>query len=274
MSPGSSLIDVGVDYLTLVSTTEKSTFLLSSKAELLLRSQRRQGSKIKGWSSFGYSGFQAQGIQFGGRHDGCIVRLSGELARDEWWSFYEVADKITRVDLQATVKVNISPHELVARHYKQAKRKWRGRRDGPTLTYIQDTNRGATLYVGKRSSDVMFRIYNKEVESGDPRYESCVRYEGEFKNVAGPWAIAPLCDGKLVAPAVCNCLNQMLSARGVVPWLPTGYIGLKIRPQKAPTDAERKLQWLEQSIRPTVNFLLDYYPREVILKALGLSDLA
>jgi DNA relaxase NicK len=131
---------------------------------------------------------------------------------------------------------------------------------------------GYTLYIGKRSSRVYARLYNKEVESDDAYYEGAWRYECELHNATATetaqelhYSLFPL------EEAICSAVWSYWHGKGVRPVFDTFPTGMEIvLPRREETTIERSIRWLETQVRPTVAKLVALGYTSSVLDALGL----
>lgn len=268
------ITEAGVDWLTVTAQGADARLGLGVCARRRARSISDEGNQILPWTFSGYQGFRTKGLQWGERYDSTIVRLTSDEARWQWWDFYQLAENVTRVDWQVTHRTDKHPYKRILDHHKEVKRFWRGRRDGPTLTLITDDREGATLYIGKRSSRIMLRAYNKHAQSMDQRYEGCVRYEVEMKERVGVSMMAKLDSGVDVLPGLISSVHEMFSVRGVSPPFTTESSPFACEWHQSATDVAKKRSWLRNQVRPTVSFLIDYVGMAAICEDLGLHTFA
>lgn len=263
--------DIGIDYLTLVALDHAEADSLSSMAYSMCRSQVRRGFQESPWGGMGYKGFKTEGLQWGERDDGVIVRLSGELSKWEWWDYYQVCNHATRVDFQTTVAVELPTNLVVQQHYAQARRFWSTRCDGPTVTLMKDNLGGATLYIGKRQSRQLLRCYAKDAQSKSPTWSMCVRYEGEFHDCRARMLLEGLSNATDAPRVIAATVHEMFGTRGVSPRFVINRAGLQCKPTMMPTDVDRKLAWLETQVKPSVQWLLDHVSVDQVISVLGLG---
>jgi hypothetical protein len=269
------LIEAGIDYMTVTASGSDERLGLGVCARRQARKIADNGNIIQPWSFSGYQGFRTKGLQWGERFDSTIIRVSSDVARWDWWEFFQLSENVTRTDWQVTYRSEVDPQRRVMDHHKQARRHWRGRRDGPTITMVQDDRGGATLYLGKRQSRMYLRCYNKAAESGLDHYERCVRYEVEMKDRMAKSMMASLSSGIDVQPAIVSTVHQMFQVRGISPpWKPTGEpLTQDNGPTSAP-DVAIKRRWLREQVRPSVEFLVQHVGFAAIAEDLGLQTFA
>lgn len=175
------VISTGCDWITGVATEAQSSTSLSLWVGPVLDYEQRRGNVIKAWGMAGFSGWSVGEVQVGQRGPEMMVRLSSEQAMRNWRKVYEVCDNITRLDWQITFKPKRPVRQFIHSKYRQALHHSKKLVRGPSVTLVTGSDGGDTLYLGKRQSDVMGRLYNKGVESKDLTLEGYARAELELK---------------------------------------------------------------------------------------------
>lgn len=270
-----ALVDAGVDWITVTQFPRFGDEVLTDVAEPMLASERSIGGYIRPWSSYGYEGFHCGRVDVGVRHDGQIVRLSGERARVDWRKVYRVASGCSRIDLQMTFRILSGGHKEIRKHHRSARRHRPKAGKPAVVTLVSGTDGACTLYLGKRSSNKMGRIYDKFAESGLDHYRHCVRFEVEFKGRMAK-AIAFNLFRQVNDAEVCSVvLPGFFRMRGVTSrcFGEVSYpeiTALEPFPSEYVTDVRKSLRWLDVSVRPTVQRLIEYGHYEEALAALGL----
>lgn len=117
----------------------------------------------------------------------------------------------------------------------------------------------------------MGRIYDKFLESSGTYPPGSWRWEIEFKREeAEAWHRRIL--EKHFGPAdVAATVAARFARFGVTPNFRSPTTAQLPTIPRAETDAERKLAWLKQQVRPTIRFLSQHYTRDELLIALGLD---
>lgn len=269
------VVNAGIDYITLTAMQPSQAFVLSTKAHQLLRQEIAAGNMQRPWGMAGYEGWRAGPVQWGERVDGVITRLSGNAAATNWWELYQASDNVSRIDLQVTVRTDHDPTKEVMAEYRAVKKRWANRGDGPTITIWRSGAQGITVYLGKRSSRLMCRIYNKHAESGLDHWQGCVRYEVEFKSVAALSAIGSIVDHGIVHDNIVSRVHAIVRDRGgLCRWSVNNPSSAVVEAPKMATDRDRQLQWLRVQVRPTVQSLLDQGLDDDVYASLGLPNQA
>jgi len=229
---------------------------------------------LEHWAWQGYVGWQAGQISWGGRLDGVIIRVSGDLAGAYWRENLPIGHNVSRLDVAVDVWWDEEPDTMIAEHNIDTlearmianHRRWK-------VACVNGYGDGDTLYIGSRTSAEYIRIYNKEKKSdGNEQYKGCTRYETELHDEA---ALALIHRGGARRGSSAFLLGEvssLLHRRGV------GVLSslLSSEPcnpavRRAPTSDERKLEWLRTQVQPTVKSLLTRHDMGTILAALGLD---
>jgi DNA relaxase NicK len=266
------VVSAGIDWITLTRKHNNYGSRLLRLIDKTFAEEHARGFLKSGFSASGYTGFKCGRLQFGERSDGHMVRLSGELADAVWWDFYQECDRVTRVDLQVTVRLNREPTLEVKRCHRAFRRAWSKRNDGPTLSWWSDSRGGATCYVGRRASQFYTRIYNKEAESGEECYERCVRYEVEIKGSAAGIAIVKLLECDTIKRGILSGVFTLLSVRGCSPAYAVDIQGSLDEPCRIPSDLEKRLRWFRSGVAPSIR---EFRSRGMIadaIDALGITQ--
>jgi hypothetical protein len=175
------LVHCGVDWITVTALGGERSRSLFGAGEWLLRDAMRLGNMKKPWTMSGFHGYRCGQVQCGTRVDEVMVRLSGDTAKDNWRDVYADADNCTRIDCQATYRLQCEVGPIITRHFDQAKRFSKDRKKAPTLSLLSTNNGPSTLYFNRRISESFGRIYDKGAESGLELLKRCIRYEVEYK---------------------------------------------------------------------------------------------
>jgi hypothetical protein len=267
-----TVLESAVDWLTLTTKTEPATERLQNVATQFARKVEECGNILTAWGVLGYQGWKCGTIAFGRNATGGMMVLSGPDAETVFPHSMTPDVNCTRLDIQVTVRIhpenNLVAHESYAAIIAtkpQARR-------FVTATLLQGSDGGGTCYVGRRASETFGRIYNKRIESGDPDYQGCWRYEVEYKRDAANHIARLLPAGAERSAAILNFVHRHYSERGVVPpWRPDGKYSPGI-PRRTASDTERRLRWLREQVAPSVAALRKLGYIDQVLDSLGLRD--
>lgn len=181
--PRVQTLDTSIDWITATWTEEAEYWrLFEGMVEVLMQSAGDNGDGKK-WQWLSYKGFQGPGYRYGSRYDSHIMQLSSHVASELWREVVMAEGKVTRLDLQVTVKLPDADPTLAKACYD-----WiLGNNDltgrARYFTYITNSQGGDTLTVNKRSSSRYARLYDKGAESGSEETGRLWRYELELKAV-------------------------------------------------------------------------------------------
>jgi DNA relaxase NicK len=222
----------------------------------------------------GYFGRKTGSFFVGERTDGYCLRVSGSLAHPAFTSIYRPDMHVSRLDIAVTAWLEPHTPNLGLQALSTARiAKLGGKVKNPaTITHYESDDGGFTLYIGKRSSRVYSRLYNKEVESGDMYYDGAWRYECELHNATATetavelhYTLFPL------EEAISSAVWKYYHEKGVKPVFDPFDNRVEIvLPRREETTIERSLKWLEQQVRPTVARLSTLGYTSSVLGALGL----
>lgn len=273
------VIESQVDWLTVSAHGECSADRLLDLAHSLAKVESTRGNKRKPWRSMGYTGYHVGRVEFGQRDSACtILRLIGQLADDQIGVALSVSDQATRIDLALTHRPEPADPHVGPNAYTLAQMVYAQNPRSALPSATMDGRRGYTFYLGARTSDQYFRLYNKEAEcraSEDPagaqRYAGCWRYELELKggNVRKVAEAAFDVDDR--ADYVQSYLAQYATAHGIPTPFSSGANRVLLPGFRRRSDADTRLAHLEKNVRPTIAWLRDQGKLELALDALGLN---
>ena len=268
----SVVLECGVDWVTATTRNGANRTALANRAEEWLLDRACEGFVTKAWNWNSYAGSMTDGISYGRRDDGFIVRLSGDMARRHWATTVELADNVSRFDLQTTVHDDDTANEHAFHWYSASQLDPRVSSGLVHLKYIENTPRGSSFYIGSRSSDRMFRVYDKGAETDGEYPPGSLRYEIEYK-------------GDRAGGVARRVLRDPHPTQGIFDCLVTAYDSYHIRiPAERPawswrdaavahvTDDQRRLEWLSRCIRPVVGRLSEAFGTSEVLRRLGIYD--
>jgi len=272
------LVESGCDYITATTGAGRSSEQLYGFGRWLVSVEVKNGCKERLTRAGGYHTVTAGSAQIGRRGDGVCLRASSSVAREHWNQIVDLSENVTRFDIQATDKGELTPAERMAKLW-QANPGWtkgKGRRSevkkmvGPSGTEI--------LRIGSRSSERYLRIYDKWLETNDPWYLNCLRFELEMKGeLANNFAVQLTAmedpDSAMRATLLSYCDRKLskLQSAGYLRWPAGNEITCSGSPRPA-QECIRTLRYLTQSVQPCVRRLVDAGLVHEVYEALGLPD--
>lgn len=178
---GTSIFEVGVDYITATARTDDHRQAFHAIGKQLCAEEEKQGSAVRPWRFSGYRGLTADGVSWGVRPEDTIIRLSSNLASEFWTMVFPNSDNVSRLDVQVTVK-EVAPVTKVLQSIRRSTHRGKPGRGRPSKYHFHVERAGPTaITIGSRASDVYLRAYDKGVESGLEYYANTLRYEAELK---------------------------------------------------------------------------------------------
>lgn len=267
------VLEARVDWLTATVGPGYKGAILASRAADWQAKRCAEGYRLKEFRWSGYLGESVDGITWGQREDGSILRLSGEMAHRYHQTALTFASNVSRIDVQVTVQTSdgFTNYASLANALVQDDNRVK---NGMTRTsLIKSTPRGTTSYIGSRSSDRYMRVYDKTAESDGAYPNYSWRYEVEYKKDRAFRVAQEVLRQKGSPEGIRQIVEQAFANYRIaipVPALPPGWRDAGIRQE---TNDERRLAWLQTSIRPMLSKLMEGIDKGTILEALGLDGL-
>lgn len=263
------LVSSGVDWLTATAYRSSDNERFDALGKELVERQAALGHEVKTHKAGGYHGLQTEGVSRGVRHDTFIIRLSSDVAHDSWREVAALATNISRCDVEVTFEFDAPVKDFITRNQALALSHVgaRGRRRNVTL--IQSTTQGDSLYLGKRTSDIYARVYDKGREQKIAPAGTLFRQEVEYKSERAAQVVTHLteaaCELTETTALVCS---YMRSAGLETTW----YDGKRaMAARESHRSKHQKLRWLEQAAKPSVVRLCEAGRVREVIEALGLA---
>lgn len=221
----------------------------------------------------GYEGVVSGGIFVGQRHDGFFVSCSSRPAdKVVRWLDARVW-RLSRLDIAFDLVLGFDADPLIRELFEEAVT-FRDR-----ITYgfrkrvrlVDGAGDGDTLYIGSRSSGVFMRVYNKEKESGEPRYKGVVRFEVQFNGPVAADMGKKLAQGAYNVSVMAATTLEAFRRAGVDIRAGDGtgeYVRWHVQTPKVDDDAQVK--WLKKQVGPVARRLENFYGEGFIADILEL----
>lgn len=261
--------DMAVDYITATVKSKSDSYQLVWLGTELFRTQGLYGNRPRPFGMSGFKGWKCGAVDTATRDDEYMLRVSGGAAASAWKQIVPLADHVSRLDLQATVKVTSGTTRRIERHRRAARAHATKMHDKPIVRWVADHRGGYTLYLGARESICFGRIYDKYAHTQLDHYRDCVRYEVQYHNKLATSLATGLSRESSSLSHTAAYISQFFRGRGValdLPWDDKATYCCS-RPR---SDDEKTLGWIEASVRPSVIRLVDAGKGEEVLRALGL----
>jgi|NitcycUWRBECK01A_1040262.scaffolds.fasta_scaffold00004_2 hypothetical protein len=247
-----TITSAGIDYLTCSSTNPRTIKEYEHAFATSAMDYRRAGTSPRRGGFHGYAGMRLPDTSILTRDNRTLYIASGSGAQ-RGWKLARTGDNCSRIDIQVTARVpggDVSEYINTQHNGVRSARTLRGHTQHTRYEVVDGV--GQTLYIGKRSSDLFIRIYDKFAESGDEAYKGCVRLEIEYKGKRSAAIWRALADGSLSLRAMMAMLLRDLEERGVdVSWIDLDRQDV-VRPKPIPLKEERTLGWWASQVAPSV----------------------
>lgn len=264
-------IECGFDWITTTAQTKRAASRLQSLGQSLVHAERKMGNEVRPWTFAGYEGFRCGAAQIGTRHDGTCLRVSGGLANEHWLDAYHAGEGFSRVDLQLTAKTGENASKTIARVYKAALAHTKKRKHGPTCTILKCSNGSSTVYLGKRCSDVFMRCYDKGAETKLDHYREASRFEVELKGAICLSVLRRCASSESPMLEVAAYCLGFFGRRGITLEVPNATV-YTVSVPRSKSDVSKKLRWLREQVRPSVETLIACGMVDEVRSCLGLSE--
>ena len=218
-----------------------------------------EGYRETAFSSHGYSYRQRGAVAVGSNGRRAVATVSGVQASADWRDLVGIAANVSRIDLAITGRPNIASSTLAREGYRPVGSPERGRGRPISMTLIQSQDRGDTLYVGSRKSDVLGRLYDKGRESREAAYAGCWRWEVQFRRASALATARALAAAKDASPTIAATVGSWFRARDVSAPTWTTDPAIDYRPHKPMPDDERWLTWARKSVQPRAKEMVRRY---------------
>lgn len=253
------VIGAHVDWLSMSCDRSESVAALLRWRALTFERLRDEGNEPKRWGGHGYVGQEIGAVGFANSRESFIIKLSGDEAASHWRDIAGYATGISRLDLAVDIRPDIRAGSLAGESFESV-RTAPPRRGRPVSYSLIDTLRESkTLYIGKPKSDQRARLYDKAIESGDPRYKGCWRYEVQYRRKVSLARAHSLLKAPQEATAIVGDVHRWFDSRGVRPcFLPGPARGLSGPPPRVADDDRRFAYW-RRCIQPGARRAADRY---------------
>jgi DNA relaxase NicK len=202
-----------------------------------------------------------------------LLSLAGHFAQRYFDQVAAINAKATRIDLAVDVLLDATFLAATKAYARLVSDTEREVRDGYKSKFclLTGSDKGSTLYLGRRSSAHFGRLYDKGIESETEKAGLLWRYEVEYKQAAANPAFLAVnysCDRN---DLILGLVYRHFVDRGVKPLFHTDSRPGHLQRETTEKTHLASLNWLAAQVRPTVGRLrLAGYEREVY-NTLGLD---
>ncbi len=273
MDSTSVVLESQPDWITVGGSSPTAFNALLAWSVRHLELERELGNKGKPFHLLGFAGERCGRLAYGVCGRGVVVQLSGDLAHLHLDDLLRRAERLSRIDLAVTVRLDDPDGRTPMEHCLEYQA-WTPRgRPKARAKLIWSSDGGTTFYIGNRSGDYQLRVYDKWRESREPRYERAIRYELECKGAAAV-AVARSCAGAADRAAHCQTyVHNYCSEHGLAPRFACDGGRVLIPGFHRRTDADTRLAWIARQVAPAAAWLREH-GREADLERALTGDVA
>ncbi len=267
------VLESDVDYVTISAHEQDKRSSLARIANELAQESVNDAEKVVPFHFHNYVGQASPRFAYGENREWSILRVYGRCASERFCEVVSVADRITRLDIQVTARHDKDIPQLAISAYRECLRVRRERMTIPEPTLITTPDSGDTLYVGRRTSDVFLRLYDKGREDPDHYDLGSWRWEVELKSDVANAIARTLARFNNTAKAVAVHVLYYYRGRGIPVPFETDVAAPKLPPRKDDGNVERTFRWLATTVAPAVLRLQSHYTLSDICGQIGLEEL-
>lgn len=267
------IVDGGLDWVTFTTVDGESTVKAIKHASALADSLARDNVEKTTWKGLGYTGYKTEHVRYGirGQQEGIIIvsgPYSSKLLSEQWFE----SGRATRVDTQVTVLLDKPQPRVGYKLYRDLEGLNKTRKRQRPIKLIKSPT-GDTLYVGKRTSGVMLRFYDKSLDYGESELGTIWRFEVEYKQAHARKACKRILDANDLLGCCAGLTLAEFQKRDVEPgFSPETFISA-IEVGATVTTVDNKLKWLTKCVAPVVVQLVIAGYEEEVVSALKLRGL-
>lgn len=268
------VLSAGVDTLTCSVPWEGGINSFIDLAQGLQREDQAAGSKVSPFKRGSYRGAQTKSCGIGFKPGRVLAELRGTLAHEYWPHFTERAEKVSRLDVEVSVRQEPYDHDLALRLWL-TDRKETTQRGRPSDFRLQaEAAGGTTLYVGTGASRYQARLYERWYKTHAEGDKNVWRYEVQCRRERAQ-QVAALCLTAGDAQALIQgAVHRHFTIRGLDPIFDSE-TDVRVAPlPTSETDREKSLRWLGSSVAPALERHKAWGSYEKAKRVLGLEGIA
>lgn len=269
--------DVHVDYIT-ATTRELLQYTDLQRAERGISAVSDRYSPVDSLRERLLLGYKGRGNSIcflGQRTDGWLVRVSGAGAHEFSRHLDTALWFASRVDIAVDVWVGFDPDQIITVAFESALASRETSTSGfrRKVRLVDSGGDGNTLYLGARTSQVFTRLYNKGKESGDERYQGCLRLECQYNGATAREVHKALDLRQYDVGAMVASVVACIGRAGVPVEVSTGGTRpLQWSVETPKTDDIKQVKWLREQVGPTARRVEQIYGKGSVASILGLDD--
>ena len=247
------LTSAGVDWLTVSADGDGQGDELRRYGIELMMADAAKHNTVRHFKRGPYAGGGTRHVGVGEWHGKTLVEVTGRAADVVWPDLLPLADRVSRIDLQVTVRQDPYDKNLALRQWSQSLVRTRAEGKPPQYRLIAGRGEGSTLYIGRGASRYEARLYERWWKEKIDENVDSWRYEVQARRERAQQT-ADLLSASAVPRAWARDFTwQHFVKRGVAPiYRPEG--ACEVAPLPEPeTDEQKQLRWLSRGVRPVID---------------------
>lgn len=262
----------GLDWLTLIGEDEEGKSEQMYQAVSWMEKLEIEHGRWRDWKFQGFKGQTCGPVSAGFNLDNFIICVSGAAAEgieDELPSLSKF--RATRVDYQVTVMLEEPVATLAGDAFYKLQKLNDTRKQKRVLIYYSGDN--DTLYVNRRSSPVVLRLYDRTGRMGDQwqgQKNLFWRYEVEYKRDYASEAFKSWLGAPNRTEHIRDTVKGEFEKRDIVCGFGSDSATSMVV-HSGKTTVDSNLSWLHRTVRPVCARLINSGYESEALKALGFS---
>lgn len=264
-----------LDWVTLVGEDAQGKVPAVEEAVAAMEKLATEHGQWRDFKLQGYKGQTCGPISAGFNGDNFIIRISGKVADEVEILIPSFATcKPTRVDYQVTIQLEKPEKNLASRSFAIMEKS--NGLQGPKRFLAFFTSNSDTLYVGKRTSPVMLRLYDKTPDinlANETKHQpgSFWRYEVEYKRQYARAAFDTWLASTNRTELIKDTVLAEFSKRNAPGFDLVQDYGVALKAYIPPPTIDSNLKWLKSTVRPVFQRLVSSGLEREALMALGQS---
>lgn len=268
------IVGVGVDYITATAHTKKGRAALERIGEWELRKENDRGNDVSSFYLRDFKGLRCGSAEVARSDEYSMVRVSSHIANERWADIVPMADNISRLDLQVTLKLQPIVDDLAEKIERSMLKFKKEHNRKIEIELRRNDVKGKTLYTGSRKSDLFSRCYDKGKESKLEELRGSWRLENQFQNSLAKRKAEELHRRSDRADAIYAEVASYYSKRGAV--VLNSRLGSPLSCGMHSVfnpNSSARYTWLQTQVRPYIEREISAGHLSEVLNALGLSNL-
>lgn len=247
------VLSVGCDTLTCSVPWEGGSHSFIDLALYLLRDEQEHGSRLTPFKRGSYHGQNTRSVGLAFKPGRALVELRGNVAHEFWPHYLDRAEKVSRLDLEVSVRQEPYDHQMAIRLWEAERTKDQSvGRPAKARLQAEDTG-GSTLYVGTGASRYQARLYERYYKTLLDEDKDVWRYEVQARRERAQQMAGILATTSDPQTTIQAAVHRHFASRGIYPIFDSaGTFALAPLPTPK-TDRDRNLAWLARNVAPSLN---------------------